>query len=140
MEVETAKKIINCIFEKSNKWNTKNTSYGLKHMVENYSKIHNLASIAYLSNDEFKNIMIEMGYERKEALSNPNNDIYKLKVLFDPNNYKAQYKLHNLELKLLNIDYKIQKHKLHNHYLEEKNKIIVKINEIKEKLFGKSII
>ena len=96
MELETAKKIIGCIFEKSNKWNSNIGSYGLKHLIENYSKVNNLDSIAYISNDDFKKIMIELGFERKEAPNNPNNDIYKIKVIFDPNNYKAKYKLQNV--------------------------------------------
>ena len=142
MDSTTAKKIISCLFEKSDKWFNNRSSYGLKHDVEYYAKDNNINCDKYISNTDFKELMKELNFEFKSI---DNNDYYKLKPFIDSKNlYKNKIKLHNLELKLDKLDLKIDKFKSYNvpfgHLNEEKNEILTKINDIKLKVFGKPYI
>ena len=123
MEKETATKLINLLFVKSDKY-SHYTSHYLKHIIEISASILKLPN-AYLSNDNFKELMIELGFENKKK--NEDDDIYKLEIVNKYNSYskisKIQYKIENL-LKEFN-EYKER---------DINNISIIKLNQIYNKL------
>lgn len=144
MNKETAIKIINCLFEKSNKWYKDRSSYGFKHDLEYYAKDNKLNCIPYISNDDFKAIMIELGFERRSDDDNI-NDFYKLKPIIDYKNiYENKSRLSRYDKKLSHIECKISKFIKNNcpypHLEAQKNEFIKKISEIRTKIYGKFLI
>lgn len=135
MEKETATKLINLLFVKSDKY-SHHTSHYLKHIIEIVADNLRLPN-AYLLNDNFKELMIELGFERKEKITITkikgivteihNDDIYKLEIVNKYNSYskisKIQYKIENL-LKEFN-EYKER---------DINNISIIKLNQIYNKL------
>lgn len=134
MEKETATKLINTLFIKSDKY-SHYTSYYLKHIIEITASILNLPN-AYLSNDEFKKLMIELGFERKQTITTTkvgevnDDDIYKLKLVKKYDNYNKIYTYHKKIETLIERIEILKKIQLNMHITKKIKKLENELNKI----------
>jgi hypothetical protein len=140
MDYSIHKKIIMSLFEKAPRFYDKRGSCSFKHDIEQYVRNYNIEcpECGYLTNDEFKAIMIELGFEFK---ANNGNHYYKLKPYIDYNNIptnRDKLESINYRLELLENQIKNNIQSLSPLKLSEKKKKLEKEKElITIKTYGK---
>ena len=70
-EYQNAMKTIQILYRHQDNINESYTSYGLKHISEDYLKSFNFKD-TYISNDAFITAMVDCGYTLKEIHNSPN--------------------------------------------------------------------